>query len=83
MNFIWPSLLWLLALVPLLMLFYVWLIARRKKAALAYANLAIVRGAMGPAQRFRRHLPAVLFLGAITLMIGAISRPSCSNPSSR
>ncbi len=76
MNFIWPSLLWLLALVPLLMLFYVWLIARRKKAALAYANLAIVRGAMGPAQRFRRHLPAVLFLGAITLMIGAISRPS-------
>ena len=42
MNFIWPSLLLLLLLVPLLIGAYVWLLKRRKKLAVSYANLALV-----------------------------------------
>lgn len=75
MTFLWPSLLWLLLLVPLLVLLYWWLMRRRRKAAVSYANLAIVRAAMG-ANRWRRHVPPLLFLGAITLMIAAIARPT-------
>ncbi|MGE3926243.1 MAG: VWA domain-containing protein, partial [Lautropia sp.] len=76
MNFIWSKMLWLLTLVPLLVLLYWWLLARRRKAAVAYANLAIVRQAIGGQQRWRRHLPPLLFLLAITLMIAAVARPS-------
>ena len=31
LTFIWPEMLWALALVPLLLLAYVWLLRRRKK----------------------------------------------------
>ena len=42
MTFLWPELLWGLLLVPLVVLLYVWLLRRRKKTALRYANLALV-----------------------------------------
>jgi Ca-activated chloride channel family protein len=76
MSFIWPNMLWLLAIVPVLVLLYWWMLRRRKKAAVSYANLSIVRDAIGPGQRFRRHVPPLLFLGALTLMIAAVARPS-------
>ena len=76
MSFIWPQMLWLLLLVPLLVLLYWWVLRRKRKAAVGYANLSIVREAMGPGQRLRRHIPPLLFLGAITLMIAAVARPS-------
>ena len=38
MTFIWPLLLWT-ATLPLLVLGYVWLLRRRKKNAVAFANL--------------------------------------------
>ena len=46
MNFIWPSLLPLLLLVPLLVGAYLWLLKRRKKLAVSYANLALVKQAI-------------------------------------
>jgi len=76
MTFAWPALLWLLLAIPVLVVLYVWLLRRRKKAALRYANLALMKEAMGAGQRFRRHLPPLLFLLALTLMIAAISRPA-------
>ena len=47
MNFLWPEFLWLLAALPLLVLLYVWLLRRKKKMALRYASLSIVKEAMG------------------------------------
>ena len=44
-------------IVPLLVLLYVWLLRRRKKSALRYASLALVREAMGKSIGWRRHLP--------------------------
>jgi Ca-activated chloride channel family protein len=74
-TFLWPDFLYLLVAVPLLVLGYWWLLRRKKKLAVRYASLAMVKDAMGVRQRFRRHIPPVLFLVALTLMIVAIARP--------
>jgi Ca-activated chloride channel family protein len=75
MNFLWPEFLWLLLAVPALILLYVWLLRRKKKTALRYASLNIVREAMGPGQTIRRHIPPALFLLAMIAMLLAAARP--------
>ena len=74
-NFLWPQLLWLLALLPVLVLLYWWILRRRKKVALRYASLSIVREAMGRAPAWRRHIPPVLLLLAFAAMLLAAARP--------
>lgn len=76
MTFLWPQMLWLLAAVPLLVALYVALLRRRKKAALRYASLAMVKDAIGPGQSLRRHVPPLLFLLALTVMLLAAARPA-------
>ena len=75
MTFFWPNLLWLLLFVPLLVVVYIWLMKRKKKLALRYASLSIVREAMGSGPSFRRHIPPLLFLLSIAAMLLAASRP--------
>jgi Ca-activated chloride channel family protein len=75
MSFEWPMALWLLLAVPGLVAAYLWLKRRRKKVALRYASLAIVREALGRAPGWRRHVPPVLLLVAITVLILAAARP--------
>jgi Ca-activated chloride channel homolog len=74
-GFLWPQFLWLLLAVPLGVAFYVLLLRRRKKIALPYANLALVRSAMG-VTGWRRHVPPALLLAALTLLLLAIARPT-------
>lgn len=76
MSFLWPNMLWLLATVPALIAAYLLLLRRKKKFAIRYANLSLVKEAMGPGQGFRRHIPPLLFLLALTLLILAVARPS-------
>lgn len=76
MNFLWPEFLWLLLAVPLLVLLYLWLLRRKKKLAVRYASLSIVKEAMGPGQSWRRHLPPALFLLALVAMLVAAARPT-------
>ena len=85
MLFLWPEFLWLLLALPLLILLYVWLLRRKKKTALRYASLSIVREAMGRSQSVRRHIPPVLFLLALAAMLLAAARPMAviSLPSQR
>src|SRR5512139_1239319 len=78
LTFAWPNMLWLLLTVPALVAFYVWLLRRKKKSAVRYANLGLVKEAMGTGQRFRRHVPPLLFLAALTLMIAAMARPAAT-----
>ena len=74
-TFMWPTLLWLLLALPLLVLVYVWLLKRKKKMALRFASLSIVREAMGKGPGVRRHIPPLLFLVALAAMLLAASRP--------
>ncbi len=76
LNFIWPEMLWLLLAVPLLVLAYLWLLGRRKKTAVRYANLALVKQAMGKAAGWKRHVPPLLMLLAITVLLLAAARPA-------
>jgi Ca-activated chloride channel family protein len=47
MRFLWPDLLWLLFVVPALVAGYVAILRRRRKAAVRYASLTLVRDAIG------------------------------------
>jgi Ca-activated chloride channel family protein len=84
LSFLWPSFLWLLLLVPLAVGLYLLLLYRRKKTALRYANLAMVKQAMGRVG-WRRHVPPALMLIALTLLLIAVARPTAlvSLPSTR
>ncbi|MFO1310977.1 MAG: VWA domain-containing protein [Burkholderiales bacterium] len=75
MSFAWPQYLWLLLIVPVLVAAYIALL-RRKKEAVRYANVGLVKASIGPAQRFRRHIPPLLFLLALTGVLIAVARPS-------
>lgn len=85
MTFLWPQMLWLLLLVPVLVMSYVWLQRRKKRLALRYAHLALVRQALGKGLGWRRHVPPLLLLTAIAVLIVAVARPVAvlTLPSSR
>ena len=76
MTFLWPDMLWLLLLLPILAGLYIWILRRRKRAAVRYANLALVKAAMGRSQGWRRHVPPALMLVAVTILILAVARPT-------
>ena len=75
MSFLWPEALWLLALLPLLVLVYAWLLGRKRKSAVRYANLGMIKEAMGVGSKIRRHIPPALFLLAIAALLVAMARP--------
>src|SRR5712692_478933 len=75
MTFQWPEFLWLLAALPALALLYVYLLRRKKKFAVRYSNLALLKEAMhGP--NWRRHVPPLLLGAALAALIVAVARPS-------
>jgi len=76
LTFLWPEMLWGLIALPLLVLLYVWLQRRRKKTTLRYANLGLVREALGKSVAWRRHLPPVLLFVAIAALLIAAGRPA-------
>jgi Ca-activated chloride channel family protein len=78
MSFFWPELLWLLVLVPALVAFYVLALRRRRKSAVRYASLMLVRPAIGRGQRIRRHIPPALFLLGLLASLIAIARPTAT-----
>jgi len=75
MTFQWPEFLWLLAALPLLAGVYFYVLRRRKKFALRYSNLPLVKEAMRGAS-WRRHVPPFLIATALVLLIIAVARPS-------
>jgi Ca-activated chloride channel family protein len=76
MTFIWPQLLWLLLVVPVVVAGYVFVVRRKAKSAARYANLTMLREAVGRAPAIRRHIPPALFLAALIAMIVATARPA-------
>jgi len=76
MTFMWPEMLWLSLLVPVTVSVYILLLRRKRKAALRYASLSLIKEALSAGQRFRRHVPPLLFLVALALLLVAIARPA-------
>lgn len=75
MKFLWPEMLWLAALLPLLVIGYVWLM-RRRKTTLAYSNLGLIRQALSGSNGWRRKVPPLLLLAAAASLIVAAARPT-------
>ncbi len=75
MSLLWPWLLLLLGLIPVLIGVYIWMLRRRRRYALRFSSLSLVRQAMPPAASWRRHLPFGLFLAALAFLVLALSRP--------
>ncbi|MBA2411781.1 MAG: VWA domain-containing protein [Burkholderiaceae bacterium] len=69
--------LWLLLTFPLLIGAYVAILRRRKRAAIRYSSLLLVRAAVR-GQRFRRHVPPALFLLSMLAALLGIARPTAS-----
>jgi Ca-activated chloride channel family protein len=76
MKFLWPEMLPLLALLPAVVGVYLWLLRRKRRAALRYASLAVMKDAAGAGARIRRHVPPTLFLAALALLLVAVARPT-------
>ena len=75
LAFVWPEMLWALLALPLVLVLYVWLMSRRKKSALRYANLSLVKEAMGTGGVWRRHVPPALMFLALAVLLLAMARP--------
>ena len=76
MHFIWPELLWLLCLIPLLVVGYIRALRRKRTMAVQYPSLNLIRPALGPGHRIRRHIPPALLLCAVSLVMLGAARPS-------
>ena len=76
MKFIWPSMLWCLLLLPLLVLLYLWILRRRRRATVRLASVAVARLAAGSGPGWRRHVPPALLLLGLAALLLALARPT-------
>lgn len=76
MTFLWPGIILLLISIPIFVAVYIWMIRRRRKYALRYSSLSLIRAALPRHSWIRRHLPFGLFLLAMTSLIVAFARPA-------
>ena len=75
MSFQWPNLLWMLALLPLLVGLYLWLLRRRRRSTVRLASIAVAKAALGAGPGWRRHVPPALMLAALAALVLAAARP--------
>ena len=75
MNFLWPWLLLLQLLVLLLIVVYIWNLRRKRKYAIRYSSLSLIREALPRRSWWRQHLPFALFLLSLACLVTAAARP--------
>jgi Ca-activated chloride channel family protein len=76
MNFLAPELLLGLLLIPVAIGFYAWAQRRRSRYAVRFTNLALLSNLAPRRPSWRRHLPPVLYLGAIAALLIGLARPT-------
>lgn len=80
MSFLWPRLLWLYAIVPVLVLTYIWILRRPARERVQYPTLELARIAAAAGGRWRRHVAAVLYLVTLCAVIFTVARPVAPVP---
>ena len=75
MSLLWPGFLSLFLLIPLAVLIYIWILRRRRRFAVRYSSLSLVREAAAKQSWLRKHLPFLLFLLALASLVFALTRP--------
>lgn len=71
----WPRLLWLLALLPILTVLYVRLAARRRRSLAQLSGLWHSPAPQSKGIALRRTVPLILLLLGLFALLGAVSRP--------
>jgi Ca-activated chloride channel family protein len=80
MTFLAPELLLGLLLIPVAIGFYLWAQRRRTRYAVRFTNLDLLANLAPKRPSWRRHLPPVLYLGAIAALLIGLARPQMVVP---
>jgi Ca-activated chloride channel family protein len=75
MSLLWPGFLYLFLLIPLAVGIYLLILRRRRRFAVRYSSLSLVREAVAKQSWLRKHLPFILFLLALAGLVLALTRP--------
>src|SRR6185436_8402546 len=75
MKFDYPAALLVLAFVPLTALIYLAAQRRRRRFAVRFTNVDLLADVVTETPSWRRHIPPLLFLLALTALALAIARP--------
>ena len=78
MSFAWPLLLILLLVPALLLIAYIVMLRKRKKEAITYTSLTLIREAGPTRSAWKQHLPAALLLGSVAALAIGSARPIIS-----
>src|SRR5829696_5865448 len=75
MSFDWPLALVSLVVAPALLLAYWLLLRRRRKQAVRYSSVALLRSVLPKRKRWQRHLPIALLLASLVALALSAGRP--------
>jgi Ca-activated chloride channel family protein len=64
-----------LLIIPIAIAIYVWMQRRKRKYAVQYASLSLIREARPGSSRWRRHVPFALLLASVAALVFALARP--------
>jgi Ca-activated chloride channel homolog len=78
MSFEWPLALLSIISVPLLLGAYLLQLRRKRKAAVVFSNIALIKAAMPARSTWKRHVPIALFLLGLTGLGIATARPQAN-----
>ena len=78
MTFTWPLALLLALAVPIVLGVYLLQLRRRRKQAVSYSSVALLRSVLPPRSRWRRHLPVALLLASLGVLAVGSARPQVS-----
>jgi Ca-activated chloride channel family protein len=78
MTFAAPLALWALLIVPVLIAGYVLAQRRRTRYAVRFTNIELLAGLVTASPKWRRHLPAAIYLGALAALLGSLAHPQAS-----
>ena len=75
-SFIDPGRLWVLAIIPLLIAAYLWVVLTKKKQGMRFTNTTLLSRVVPKQSQWRRHLAVALSLLSLVTLVMAWARPN-------